>query len=282
MLKESDFKALVDFKAHEDMVANKLKSIGDAYDTYNRIPLLQFFSNYVSWNGYFAGGVANLSASITKQRDLFRDKKEKLDLAADRSNYIASFFFDAARVEYDEKHCHRSLAQAFLISLCQHTGPRFDLDDEEYIKLNKILEESDNVAGLNKRVLTGYGDYPHKTEFDLFHSMGYHAGSEILADAEFSIIDTFFKERYPELRKKLLGTQVKKSEAGSHPSYAWIAVHSGHGDAVEQDHFEAAVRGVHKAIEFVNQDIIDEANAEEAVKQGFKLFAEQHKAFFSL
>jgi hypothetical protein len=136
---------------------------------------------------------------------------------------------------------------------------------------------------LNRNVLEGYGDRDHYglAEYDLFHAMGYHAGSEVLADAEFSIIHQFFTERYPDLVKALKKVHVE-IHGNSQPAFAWVVVHSGHADAVEQDHFAAAVIGIEKALENLNTVLIGTDTALEAVKAGFKQFAAEHEMFFAM
>src|SRR5688572_20616291 len=80
--------------------------------------LCRFLARYASWNAVFGSGVSALSAKIGRSRSLFLEPGFALPIA-DRSVLVASYFFDAARDEFDDrdtKHrdTHRCLAQATL------------------------------------------------------------------------------------------------------------------------------------------------------------------------
>lgn len=275
------FKDLVDFDKHKALVTDKLKLIGDEYDLLNPWPLLEFFNNYTSWNGYFVGGVAALCAKITKARGCFIDRDMPLRSAADRSNYVASFIFDAARDEYDDhvtanRDPHRSLAQAFLLGLCNNiSNAKPDFDD-----LNFMFKESEWLTTLNSMVIESYaGSSRFTTTKDIFIGMGYHAGSEILADAEFTLVDSFFRNRLPDLHKRMEGSTAELADS-VHNCYSWISIHSGDGNAVEQDHFNLALSAIENGLRFSPPE--EQAQRLEWVKKGFNLFAENHHTFFSL
>lgn len=84
--------------------------------------LVRFVGRYASWNGWFGSGVAALSGKIGRSRALFVDPDEPVSDLADRSVLVASYFFDAARDEFDDRDTahrdtHRCLAQALLKGL---------------------------------------------------------------------------------------------------------------------------------------------------------------------
>ena len=91
--------------------------ISDAISTPEK--LLSFVHRYISWNGYFGSGVATLAGKVGRSRSVFIDPNEPLKAVADRSVLVASYVFDAARDEFNDKSTpwrdtHRCLAQAFL------------------------------------------------------------------------------------------------------------------------------------------------------------------------
>jgi hypothetical protein len=95
------------------------------------------------------------------------------------------------------------------------------------------------------KVSHGYGLGAALSEERLFRGMGFHTGSEVLADEEFTIIDAVFKARRPDLVKAL--EELKVDILGErHNAYYWIRIHT----SVEADHFDAAVKGVNKALRF--------------------------------
>jgi hypothetical protein len=108
--------------------------------------------------------------------------------------------------------------------------------------------------------------------------MGYHLGSELLADKEFSLIDSLLVERFPTLISFLHENSFSIGEE-QHNGYTWLRTHSGHGDAVEADHFEYAMRGIEFAYRYL--DPSKEEEMDYHLKEGFLLFARDHNEFFS-
>jgi hypothetical protein len=268
---EAFFRALVDIDASDERVRQRIASLrGNA-------ELLRFFVRYASWNGCFANGVTRLVSMIGANRDLFREAGFPRAVS-DRSNYIASFIFDAARDEYDDhinpiRDTHRCMAQASLIGMKDFLG----LGDA-------ALDEADppQLVALNDAVLRGYaGDHGAAggEAGRVFAGIGYHLGSELLADHEFSLIDEYLHREQAALVKHLMHTTVNLA-GGTHRCYAWVGVHSGHGGGVEADHFEYALGAARAAIQFLVGH--DEAGAVEALKAGFMAFARDHRAFFAI
>ena len=75
--------------------------------------------------------------------------------------------------------------------------------------------------------------------------MGFHTGSEILADQEFVLIDRHLRERRPELVRALEAMRVPIL-GQQHNAYYWIRIHTG----VEAEHFDAALKGANNALRF--------------------------------
>jgi len=266
-----DLEARFDFGASNALVE---QALGRAMRSH--AALLRFMGRYTSWNGYFGSGVAALAAKIGRSRGLFMDREQPIVALADRSVLVASFFFDAARDEFDDsdtehRDTHRCLAQATLQGILQYSR----LTDPA--EVNAALADPTWLDGLQERVAIGYGAHSPDTLASIFRSIGYHLGSEVLADGEFSLIDTAFEQGDPELTAYLRSTQIKIAR-WEHFAYAWIEIHSGHGGGAEADHFEWAVKGLRRAFQF--SDPAQHEELKEQVFLGFGDFARDHALFF--
>jgi hypothetical protein len=250
-------------------------ALGDA------LKRLRFLGRYTSWNGLFGSGVAALAGKIGRSRRLFLDKDEPIAALADRSVYVGSFFFDAARDEFDDhdsvhRDTHRCLAQATLKGLLEIEAVQMPaLADVRGV--NELLADPDWLVELNARVARGYGAESPDDLPSIFHAIGYHLGSELLADREFSIIDETLRQLAPELVQQLLMKRV--AIAGQeHVAYHWIAIHSGHGGGAEADHFDWATQGARLALRFTPET--DHAALKQQLIHGFIAFANDHRRFF--
>lgn len=267
-----------DFDASEARVEAVVRAI--ANDPVNRLRVL---SHYTSWNGFFGSGVAALSGKIGRSRRMFLDPEQSIRAVADRSVLIASYFFDAARDEFDDattvqRDTHRCLAQAFIAGLVDY-GRKHEEDKVFFDvgRINELLAEPDWLRALNDRVAEGYGARSNDNALAVFRAMGYHLGSEILADAEFSVMDKIFQEVAPELVKHLKTEEVEVARE-AHIPWAWLEVHSGHGGGAEADHFMWAARGVKLAFEYSPAEKHEELKHQ--VLCGFEDFAKDHDEFF--
>jgi hypothetical protein len=268
---QAALRTLVDFEAARQRVRDRLAQLTDGDG------LLRFFVHYASWNGHFANGVSALSSLLGNSRNVFREAGFPRAVA-DRSNFIASYFFDAARDEYDDhinpaRDSHRCMAQAALISMKDFFGlPDAALEEDEPPEL----------LAVNDGVISGYTGQPAAAEgrvAQAFWAMGYHLGSELLADQEFSLIDEHLRQHQPELVHHLMRSTVQLA-GGTHRCYAWVGVHSGHGGGVEADHFDYALEGAHSALRFLVGG--DGALAVRALKDGFRAFEQDHARFFRI
>lgn len=233
----------------------------------------RFMYRYAHWNGFFGPGVAHLSGKIGRARNQFIDPDEPLKCTADRSMVVASYFFDAARDEFDDRETgerdpHRSLAQATLKGLVQW-APEV-LDDPNLFQVPLWLQV------LCDKVADGYGLASNEPA-SVFRAMGYHLGSELMADTEFSAIDRHIQTNIPGLYGTL-GTRSAQVGDEAHPCYAWIRIHSGQGGAVEADHFARALRGVDLALRYAGHSATREL--EEQVLLGYTDFVLDHSEFF--
>jgi hypothetical protein len=165
------------------------------------------------------------------------------------------------------------MAQASLISMSRF----YELAD-------RVLDEPDPPAlvAVNDAVLPGYTGAPRAGGApceQLFYGLGYHLGSELLADREFSLIDEYLRSRQPELVHHLMRSTIELA-GGKHRCYAWVGVHSGHGGGVEADHFEYALSGARAALRFLSG--ADPQAAVAALTEGFVAFERDHARFFAI
>jgi hypothetical protein len=249
------------------------------------VSTLRFLGRYTSWNGYFGSGVAALAGKVGRNRGLFLDPAEPILAVADRSVLVASYFFDAARDEFDDRDTahrdtHRCLAQAMLAGLVRCFAGQSE-HSEHFSNpawVNSVLRPPLWLEALQERVAIGYGARSPDDAASIFRAMGYHLGSEVLADQEFSLIDRTLSTQAPALVESLAATRVEIA-GQAHSAWQWIRIHSGHGGGAEAEHFEWAVQGVRLAFSFAPA-----GHREELVRQvllGFSDFARDHREFFS-
>lgn len=276
---------LEDLKAAADFDAAQLR-IRTALDGALQSPLAtaRFFGRYTSWNGFFGSAVASLSGKIGRARGIFLDPAQPILLLADRSVYVASFFFDAARDEFDDRDSvhrdtHRCLAQSTLKGMLDFAVGQGHAVFADPVAMNDFFHEPEWLRSLNSRVAQGYGSATADEQAALFHSMGYHLGSELLADREFSLLDAGLRAKAPEMVAALKASKVNIA-GQEHVAYQWLAIHSGHGGGAEADHFNWAVHGVELAFRFTPPTLHSALKRE--VLAGFAAFARDHHTFFTL
>jgi len=273
-----ELQGLCDFAAHEALVGNAVRHA--LSDPQRRV---RFLGRYASWNGFFGSGVATLAGKIGRSRGLFLDPEQPVRALADRSVYVASYFFDAARDEFDDRDTvhrdtHRCLAQSTLKGLVDYETARGAGEMADARALNTLLDDPPWLTELNAKVASGYGSGSADELAQIFSAIGYHLGSELLADAEFSIIDATLRSEAPELVEHLLTTSVNVA-GQDHVAYHWIAIHSGHGGGAEADHFEWATQGARLALRFVAP--AQHTALRGQMHQGFEAFARDHRKFFT-
>jgi hypothetical protein len=205
--------------------------------------LLRFLARYIQFNSPFGGGVANLAGEIAVKQDLFRDLNEPLAITADRSVEVASRIFFAAIDEFDDRatiqmDTHRTLAQATL----KGAGQFFGYGPSA---LNSVVSINKVTLDAISKVRNGYGVSQAVNECILFRALGFHMGSEILADEEFRLLDGFLRKQYPELVDYLKQSKVEINGV-QHVTYYWIRIHT----SVEADHFAAAAVGANMALRY--------------------------------
>jgi hypothetical protein len=273
MIELADLLARYDFEAGKKRVAEVVGASAQS-----PADLFVLLARYGSWNAMFGAGVTALAAKIVRSQ-AFADPNERIRVIADRSVLVASFFFDAARDEFDDRSTqqrdtHRCLCQAFLKGMFWYFEDR-GLDTAA---LATRLAEPAWLTSLRERVALGYGGGSPDDAPSVFHAMGYHLGSELLADSEFSVIDQALREHLPALVAHLEKKQIEIA-GERHEAYLWIRAHSGHGGGAEADHFDWALRGLVTGAGYVEKERTASLRAE--VLAGFERFAREHDEFFA-
>ena len=227
--------------------------------------LLTVLGRYIQFNSAFGAGLANLAGEIAARQGLFRDAQEPLKIAADRAAEVASDFFFAAIDEFDDRatpwrDTHRTLAQATL----KGAGSFFGYTPEQ---LNDAVRINAATGAAESRVWEGYGVGARLEDPRLFAAMGFHTGSEILADQEFVIIDRTLRRDRADLVAALEAMKVEIL-GQQHNAYYWIRIHTG----VEAEHFDAALKGVNNALKYYagSEDL---ASVKSWILDGFRRFA---------
>ena len=235
--------------------------------------LLSVVGRYVQFNSAFGPGLANLAGEIAARPELFRDPDEPLAVVADRAAEVAADFFYAAVDEFDDRltpwrDTHRTLAQATLKAM----GAWFGYTPQQ---LNDVIRINHETAAAMAKVSYGYGIGAALDDARLFRAMGFHTGSEVLADAEFNVLDQGLRTARPDLVEALGKTRV--AIAGQqHDAYYWVRVHT----SVEADHFDAALKGVNNAGRYY-AGASDPATVKEWVLEGFRDFADVQGTFMT-
>jgi hypothetical protein len=205
--------------------------------------LLSVVARYIQFNSAFGPGLANLAGEIAARQGLFRDRDEPVRILADRAAEVAADFFYAAVDEFDDRatpwrDTHRTLAQATLKGMGQFFG-------YAPAQLNDVLLVNPATEDAIERVWRGYGVGANLEEAQLFRAMGFHTGSEILADQEFVVLDRTLRARRADLVAALEGMKIPIL-GQRHNAFYWVRIHTG----VEAEHFDAALKGVNNALRF--------------------------------
>jgi len=235
--------------------------------------LLSVIARYIQFNSAFGPGLANLAGEIAARQGLFQDPEEVVRILADRAAEVAADFFYAAVDEFDDRatpwrDTHRTLAQATLKGM----GSFFGYTPAQ---LNDVLHVNPATEDAMDLVWEGYGVGASLEEARLFRAMGFHTGSEILADQEFVVLDQTLRARRPDMVAAL--EKMKIPILGErHNAYYWVRIHTG----VEAEHFDAALKGVNNALRFY-------AGREPAptvkgwILEGFRTFADVQGEFMA-
>jgi hypothetical protein len=205
----------------------------------NPVQLYYFMQRYAYFNSFAGSLVARLASSIGLSYNLFRQKDISVADQSDRGLEIAAKVFAATIDEHAdagaERVPHRTLAQATLKAV------------GEYAQLNEfqLNQAAQNPEWMDELITIALDGYPGKIGDveALATAIGFHIGSELLADREYAIIDKVvrYTNRGTGFDAWLKGKQVTIGSKRLSPWY-WIVVHGQHNSAgVEADHSEFAV-----------------------------------------
>ncbi|MFM2302695.1 MAG: hypothetical protein RLZZ135_98 [Cyanobacteriota bacterium] len=210
--------------------------------------LYYFMQRYTHFNGFAGSLIARLASSIGISRDLFNQSGIPVADQADRGLNIAAKVLAATIDEHADdgaqQATHRTLAQVAMNAIGDYAG----LNNTER---NKIAQVPDWLQPILVETIAGYQGVIGDLE-GLVVALGFHIGSELLADRECALIDKIvrYNHRDDGLDAYLQGKQV---EIGGKPLSPWylIAVHSKHNSTgVEAEHCQLAIDALNLMTEY--------------------------------
>lgn len=234
--------------------------------------LLDFVSNYIHWNGLFAGCVINLASRFHLGIDfgLYEPNSPEEDFFQTRGHRVAGLIFAAAEDEYSDEHCeiegvrieHKTMAWFTLNKMYEF----FNLD----ITKRKIHPLMNDIASRTK---SGYGLQGDSEFLDLARQLGFHIGSEKIASYEFEIITDKMSQLYPELvfdlKSKIL---VKGINA-----FSWFEFHG----SVEDAHANYALDAAQILVDYTGSRDLDlQKSVIKEIEIGFNNFSQLQDDFF--
>lgn len=230
--------------------------------------LVRLLVNYTKFNEPAGAGVLNLAGAVAARTDLFRDPRAP-EIIADRSYEIAQdFHFAVATGEIGEPSLdyktHRRLTQDFIEVLSEYFG--YDITT-----LHQTMRPYQQTFAAADKIKEGYGINQFIYDEKLFRMIGFHNGSEPLADDEFRILYGFLNLRERDFMKYL---HDRKADF-------WIRFHileKGENHLSESEHAEKAVIGANKAINFY-AGAHSHSYLKDLVIDGYKNFCEVQKGF---
>jgi len=227
--------------------------------------LMRVLGQYIQFNSIFASGTANLAGEVGVRQDLFRDEAEEVEGIADRSIEVAADIFFAAIDEFGDRGplhrgTHRSLAQATLKAVGCYFGYTPSV-------LNVLVRPSASTLTAMRKVCSGYGVNQSLSESKLFFALGFHMASEVLANEEFRILDSYLEQKQADLVAHLKKTKVLIDGVG-YPPYLWIHTHT----IVEATHFDKALVSANHALRYYTGEQC-QRNVKQWIVEGFKEFA---------
>ncbi|WP_071191787.1 hypothetical protein [Trichormus sp. NMC-1] len=242
----------------------------------NPLKLYYFMQRYAYFNSFAGSLVARLASAIGLSYDLFRYPEEPVLDQSDRGLEIAAKVFAATIDEHADgkayKVPHRTLAQTTLKAIS-------DYAKLSNVECNQIAQTPSYMQRIVADFIFGYQGKIGDVEA-LVTAIGYHIGSELLADREYSLIDKVIRYNH---RGVAFDTwlQGKKIDVGSkriNPWY-WIVVHGKHNDlGVEAEHRDLALEALNLVAQYrpeSNEEILKWAS------KGFLDFVALQSRLFS-
>jgi hypothetical protein len=265
------FDAFFDRKTNNDNIEATI-----ALAASNPAKLYYFMQRYAYFNSFAGSLVARLASSIGLSYQLFQNAEISVKDQSDRGLEIAAKVLVATIDEHADAGAqqvpHRTLAQATLKAI----GDYAKLNDAD---LNQITQTPDWMGDIITDLIASYQGEINNIEA-LVTALGFHLGSELLADQEYSLIDKVIRytNRGHGFDAWLHGKQVEIAGKRLSPWY-WIVVHGKHNaSGVEAEHFQFALEALNLVAQYrpeSHETILKWAS------KGFLDFAELQQRLFA-
>lgn len=233
--------------------------------------LVAFLGAFAEWHGRFAAGVANLAGEVAARESTFEEGE---------ATEVAKYVFFAAVDEFGVKDrglTHRGLARRMVEAALEYPGLDRKAVYEKCEALRPLIQEQ------CAKVAKGYGVGTALSDHALFRCLGFHLGSENLADQEFNALHSALMGNFPQMVKHL--KDMSFTENGKrYNAYVWIKVHT----HVEEEHAEYAIQALDRAFDKYRGSgtVTTDGNGSEvavelldAVHAGYRDFAECQRVF---
>lgn len=240
--------------------------------TQNPVSLYLFFQRYTYFNGYASSVIARLASSIAMSRYLFNDSKESVIEQADRGFQISAEIMVAASDEGAYGITHRELGQLLLKTSADYAELSIDKRNE-FFKIPAYLDE------ISDAIITGYQGTPGDA-VSLIKAIGFHAGSEMLGDREYALIDKIirYEQKGSGLDAYMHNCSPVTIRGHRYDPWCYILIHGKHeGSGAEARHFDHVLNALNMLVAYrpeSKQQIIN------WVFQGYQSFVELQQRLF--
>lgn len=233
--------------------------------------LVRFFHRFSQYNQHFPGAVSYLVSAIHFKSDLFKDEKCEVLPNSDISSSIASSIFFAAEDEYalgDRKKrlTHRMMAQNVLNHAIEYAG----WSSSKINEYDSMFSDNEKIFNM---LCNGYRVDKINDIESIFLAIGFHLGSERLADIEFNLVDKMLKTNHPSF---VHSARKNSCNGYSVPIYSWISIHT----AVEVDHFKYGLLAASDAIRYCTDKSKSSNHLMSLLSCGFMEFIDFQKEMF--
>jgi len=260
----------------EDFVSAKRTSLDKGIDRIlsgDQDQILDFFSNYIHWNGVFAGCVVNLASRfhLGLNYGIYEPGTTEDIFFKTMGHKVAGLIFAAAEDEYADENC-------------KDEDQRIEHKTMAWFTLNKMYEfydadiSSRKLHPMMNSVLTevrmSYGVQQESEFLDLVRQLGFHIGSEKVASYEFGILADKMKETHPALTAWM---EAQEMTEGIN-AFSWVEVHG----PVEDAHANYAIDAAQMIVDYVGSrdyELCELVMRE--LKAGFKDFSDHQDFFFN-
>lgn len=237
--------------------------------------VIQFFSDYIAWNGVFGGAVASLAGKWHNAIYLTEMSEDETNGMKRYAHRVASEIFAAAEDEYSDENntnpnvriAHKDMAWDFFQGIMKFYGIDKRPTVSESIRIN-ILD-----------TLHGYG-VSNRQQFikTLIFNLGFHIGSEKIASYEFDYLTAELEKTRPDLFKYLGDRDMFYGlEPNGIKSLDWLRVHG----TVEEEHFQHAINAAKWAEQMVlENEIMNRDMFNKLLLNGFQSFSDIQEEVF--